>query len=259
MCGRRAAVAGVLSFSGRNFTDPLKPPVATSAVKHKKWIQQTLRRGCGGTETTASQLRRLPFNSEYCPESRKITSLVHRYSGGGQGTARRGGLSAAEGRSSGRAWSRGGREWGWAVGLEPGAAAERVGGRWPSCPAPRWVTALGVGGRVTSGGLAPFPPAPGPAVPAAAPQPLPEPRSSVSTWGSAAPRPPRCTSPGTPTPVPTALVSPWPPCVPLWPRCDSPEPLAVSPQPPGGIPVCPALAPVPVPAAPPWHWHMGGP
>lgn len=47
VCGKRAAVAGVLSFSSRDPTDPLKPPVATSAVKHKKWIQKTLRRGCG--------------------------------------------------------------------------------------------------------------------------------------------------------------------------------------------------------------------
>ncbi|NXT58699.1 GRAM protein, partial [Pluvianellus socialis] len=40
VCGKRAAVAGVLSFSSRDAT---KPPVATSAVKHKKWIQKTLR------------------------------------------------------------------------------------------------------------------------------------------------------------------------------------------------------------------------
>ncbi|NXI63412.1 GRAM protein, partial [Anseranas semipalmata] len=43
VCGRPAAVAGVMSFSGPRFTDPFKPPVATSAVKHKKWIQRTLR------------------------------------------------------------------------------------------------------------------------------------------------------------------------------------------------------------------------
>ncbi|NXD87468.1 GRAM protein, partial [Halcyon senegalensis] len=43
VCGTRAAVAGVLSFTGRDNTDPLKPPVATSAVKHKKWIRRTLR------------------------------------------------------------------------------------------------------------------------------------------------------------------------------------------------------------------------
>ncbi|NXT88873.1 GRAM protein, partial [Anhinga rufa] len=42
VCGKRAEVAGVLSFTGRNFTDPLKPPVATSAVKHKKWIWKTM-------------------------------------------------------------------------------------------------------------------------------------------------------------------------------------------------------------------------
>ncbi|XP_069733876.1 granzyme M-like [Phaenicophaeus curvirostris] len=47
VCGKRAAVAGVLSFTSPHPTDPFKPPVATSAVKHKKWIQKTLRRGCG--------------------------------------------------------------------------------------------------------------------------------------------------------------------------------------------------------------------
>ncbi|NXM98507.1 GRAM protein, partial [Sylvia borin] len=43
VCGKRPAVAGVLSFSSKNATDPLKPPVATSTVKLKKWIQKTLR------------------------------------------------------------------------------------------------------------------------------------------------------------------------------------------------------------------------
>ncbi|NWI24921.1 GRAM protein, partial [Sula dactylatra] len=43
VCGKQAEVAGVLSFAGQNFTNPFKPPVATSAVKHKKWIQKTLR------------------------------------------------------------------------------------------------------------------------------------------------------------------------------------------------------------------------
>ncbi|NXL51401.1 GRAM protein, partial [Podilymbus podiceps] len=43
VCGKRAAVAGVLSFSGRDLADPFRPAVATSAVKHKKWIQKTLR------------------------------------------------------------------------------------------------------------------------------------------------------------------------------------------------------------------------
>ncbi|XP_054146835.1 granzyme M-like [Melozone crissalis] len=47
VCGRRPAVAGVISFSSKNATDPFKPPVATSTVKHKKWIQKILRRGCG--------------------------------------------------------------------------------------------------------------------------------------------------------------------------------------------------------------------
>ncbi|XP_051495949.1 granzyme M-like [Apus apus] len=44
VCGGRAA--GVLSFTSPHPTDPFKPPVASSAVKHKKWIQKTLRRGC---------------------------------------------------------------------------------------------------------------------------------------------------------------------------------------------------------------------
>ncbi|NXS48750.1 GRAM protein, partial [Balaeniceps rex] len=43
VCGRRAEVAGVMSFTSPDFTDPLKPPVATSVVKYKKWIQKTLR------------------------------------------------------------------------------------------------------------------------------------------------------------------------------------------------------------------------
>ncbi|NXB00934.1 GRAM protein, partial [Cnemophilus loriae] len=43
VCGKRPVVAGVMSFSSQNATDPLKPPVATSIVKYKKWIQKTLR------------------------------------------------------------------------------------------------------------------------------------------------------------------------------------------------------------------------
>ncbi|NWY72773.1 GRAM protein, partial [Erithacus rubecula] len=43
VCGKRPAVAGVMSFSTRNPTDPFKPPVAISTVKYKKWIQKTLR------------------------------------------------------------------------------------------------------------------------------------------------------------------------------------------------------------------------
>ncbi|NXG39495.1 GRAM protein, partial [Dromaius novaehollandiae] len=46
VCGKKAAVAGVISFTSRNLTDPFKPPVATSAVKHRKWIRKTLRAGC---------------------------------------------------------------------------------------------------------------------------------------------------------------------------------------------------------------------
>ncbi|NXE69988.1 GRAM protein, partial [Calcarius ornatus] len=43
VCGKRPAVAGVVSFSGQNPADPFEPPVATSTVKHKKWIQKILR------------------------------------------------------------------------------------------------------------------------------------------------------------------------------------------------------------------------
>ncbi|XP_025894546.1 granzyme M-like [Nothoprocta perdicaria] len=48
VCGRRAAVAGVISFTGQDATDPFKPPVATSVVKHRKWIRRTLRSSCPG-------------------------------------------------------------------------------------------------------------------------------------------------------------------------------------------------------------------
>uniref|UniRef100_A0A8C3U0K0 Granzyme M n=1 Tax=Catharus ustulatus TaxID=91951 RepID=A0A8C3U0K0_CATUS len=50
VCGKRPAVAGVMSFSSKNPTDPFKPPVATSTVKCKKWIQKTLRKGCGSAQ-----------------------------------------------------------------------------------------------------------------------------------------------------------------------------------------------------------------
>ncbi|NXL77466.1 GRAM protein, partial [Leptocoma aspasia] len=43
VCGKRPAVAGVMSFSSQKATDPFKPPVAISTVKNKKWIQKTLR------------------------------------------------------------------------------------------------------------------------------------------------------------------------------------------------------------------------
>ncbi|NXQ06774.1 GRAM protein, partial [Vidua macroura] len=43
VCGKRPAVAGVMSFSSKNATNPFKPPVATSVVTYKKWIQKTLR------------------------------------------------------------------------------------------------------------------------------------------------------------------------------------------------------------------------
>ncbi|XP_076215271.1 granzyme M isoform X1 [Aptenodytes patagonicus] len=41
----------MICFQGRRGgSAPSKPPVATSAVKHKKWIQKTLRRGCGSPQ-----------------------------------------------------------------------------------------------------------------------------------------------------------------------------------------------------------------
>ncbi|NXY10769.1 GRAM protein, partial [Pteruthius melanotis] len=43
VCGKRPAVAGVVSFGKPDDPGPFKPPVATSTVKHKKWIQKTLR------------------------------------------------------------------------------------------------------------------------------------------------------------------------------------------------------------------------
>ncbi|NXJ56542.1 GRAM protein, partial [Spizaetus tyrannus] len=43
VCGKRAAVAGVLSPPSRDVTDPFKPPVATSAVTPPNWIRKTLR------------------------------------------------------------------------------------------------------------------------------------------------------------------------------------------------------------------------
>ncbi|KAL9824128.1 granzyme M-like isoform 2-T3 [Geothlypis trichas] len=50
VCGKRPAVAGVVSFSGQNPSDPFEPPVATSTVKHRKWIQKILRKGCGSSQ-----------------------------------------------------------------------------------------------------------------------------------------------------------------------------------------------------------------
>ncbi|NXB98055.1 GRAM protein, partial [Orthonyx spaldingii] len=43
VCGKRPKVAGVMSFSHKDPTDPFKPPVATSTVKYKDWIKKTLR------------------------------------------------------------------------------------------------------------------------------------------------------------------------------------------------------------------------
>lgn len=61
VCGKRPAVAGVMSFSSQNVTDPFKPPVATSTAKHKKWIQKTLRRGCGSGRLQHTAQTERPF------------------------------------------------------------------------------------------------------------------------------------------------------------------------------------------------------
>ncbi|XP_053821894.1 granzyme M-like [Vidua chalybeata] len=61
VCGERPAVAGVMSFSSKNATNPFKPPVATSAVKYKKSIQKTLRRGCGSGQPEHPGQTKHPF------------------------------------------------------------------------------------------------------------------------------------------------------------------------------------------------------
>lgn len=40
MCGRQ--VVGVLSFTSTDPTNPLKPPVTSSAMKHNKWVWKML-------------------------------------------------------------------------------------------------------------------------------------------------------------------------------------------------------------------------
>uniref|UniRef100_A0A803VLG1 Peptidase S1 domain-containing protein n=1 Tax=Ficedula albicollis TaxID=59894 RepID=A0A803VLG1_FICAL len=61
VCGKRPAVAGVMSFGSRDPTDPFKPPVATSTVKYKKWIQKTLRKGCGSGQPEHTGRTKHPF------------------------------------------------------------------------------------------------------------------------------------------------------------------------------------------------------
>ncbi|XP_075031266.1 granzyme M-like isoform X3 [Calonectris borealis] len=73
VCGKRAAVAGVLSFASPNPTDPFKPPVATSAVKHKKWIQKTMRRGCGSPQPPARGTDRPPLLIYTAPQPSDMT------------------------------------------------------------------------------------------------------------------------------------------------------------------------------------------
>ncbi|XP_073180012.1 granzyme M-like isoform X2 [Lepidochelys kempii] len=43
VCGKKAEVAGVLSFAGKSCIDVFKPPVATAVFKYKKWIKKYLR------------------------------------------------------------------------------------------------------------------------------------------------------------------------------------------------------------------------
>ncbi|XP_039942422.1 granzyme M-like [Hirundo rustica] len=61
VCGKRPAVAGVMSFSSKAVTDPFKPPVAISTVKYKKWIQRTMRRGCGSGRLKHTAQTKGPF------------------------------------------------------------------------------------------------------------------------------------------------------------------------------------------------------
>ncbi|CAM4713479.1 unnamed protein product [Caretta caretta] len=43
VCGKKAEVAGVLSFAGKSCIDVFKPPVATAVFKYKRWIKKYLR------------------------------------------------------------------------------------------------------------------------------------------------------------------------------------------------------------------------
>ncbi|EMP24147.1 Granzyme M [Chelonia mydas] len=42
VCGKKAEVAGVLSFTGKSCVDVFKPAVATAVFKYKKWIKKNL-------------------------------------------------------------------------------------------------------------------------------------------------------------------------------------------------------------------------
>ncbi|XP_074834634.1 granzyme M-like [Carettochelys insculpta] len=43
VCGKKAEVAGVISFTGKSCLDVFKPPVATAVSSYVKWIRKTLR------------------------------------------------------------------------------------------------------------------------------------------------------------------------------------------------------------------------
>ncbi|XP_067415647.1 granzyme M [Emydura macquarii macquarii] len=45
VCGKRAEIAGVISFTGKRCSDVFKPSVATAVFKYKKWIQKNVRSG----------------------------------------------------------------------------------------------------------------------------------------------------------------------------------------------------------------------
>lgn len=157
MCGKPAAVAGVMSFSSPNPGDPLKPPVATSAVGHKKWIQRTLRRGCAARPELPSDTGLiLIFNTVRSPG--KITSLVHTYSwGGGErggqgGHCKPGAVLRTRGRSRGAHTGWTGESGAGTVALEPGA----VGWCWrPRTGVLRVVMAVRGGTGVSLGTAAP--------------------------------------------------------------------------------------------------------
>ncbi|XP_062366334.1 granzyme M [Cinclus cinclus] len=61
VCGKQPAVAGVMSFGSPDPTDPFKPPVATSTLKYKKWIQKTLQRGCRSGQPKHTGHTKQPF------------------------------------------------------------------------------------------------------------------------------------------------------------------------------------------------------
>lgn len=203
MCGKRPAVAGVMSFRGRDPTDPFKPPVAISTVKYKKWIQKTLQKGCA-----PSYLHRLAFNWEYCPESGKRTSLVHRYSDGERSPA---GLSVEKGEGGG---------------LDPGGGAGP-----PATPALPYSTR-----QCCSCDFPPFLQS-RPLVPPCRPLP----GQGGSSGHRGVPTTP-VHIPGDNLRIPKVLVSPWPHCVSPEPLTVSPQPPRCVPCTCAHSPVCVPVA-----------------